>query len=303
MMFADHRAELARTGHVEVLYVARGGRRYRASIAEVDGTHSLVLRPVPEAPPRLQDLDLPEQVAGFAALRGGFVAIAGFFGSERGSTLAALVDTMNRDPGRHLVTIEEPIEFLHPNGAALLHQREIGAHVDSAALGIRQAVATGVDTIVVGRIRDLDTLEASLTAVESGCLVLGGVDAGSVVGALSELTALAPLERRPRLRTRLARALRGCTAQHLLQRSHHAGRIAVVEVLVANPAVRAAIRLGNLHELPAIMERCRGLGMQTADAALRGLLARHLVTPEEAQPYSGDRDAAPKSHPAGASGR
>lgn len=290
MLFADHRQRLAQKGQVEVLYVARGGRRYRATIAELDGVHSLVLRPVPESPPKLEALDLPDQLGAFAQGRSGLVLVAGCFGSGRSTTLAALVDSLNQDATRHIVTIEDSIEFLHPAGAALLHQREVGVHVGAAADGIRQAVATGADTVVVNDIADASTLEAVITAAEAGCLVLGGIEAGSIVGAFSELVLLAPVEQRPRLRTRLARVLRGIAAQNLLQRSHRPGRAAVVEILVGNPASRQAIRLGNFQELPAVMQRCRGLGMQTADIALRGLLARHLVSQEEALLHATDRD-------------
>jgi twitching motility protein PilT len=290
LLFADHREQLEQSGHVEVLYVARSGRRYRATVADIGGTGSLVLRPLPEGTPKLENLELPEQVGAFARGRSGFVPVAGFFGSGKSTTLAALVGVLNQDPTRHIVTIEDTIEFVHENGAALLHQREVGTHVATAAAGIQQAVATGVDAIVVGEIRDAEALDAAITAAESGCLVLGGVEAGSIVGALTELSLMVVPEERPRLRVRLSRALRGAMAQSLLQRSHRVGRVAVVEILVANPAARTAIRNGSLKDLQGIMHRCRGLGMQTADIALRALLARHLVTQEEALLHATDRD-------------
>lgn len=290
MLFADHREHLARHGYVEVLYVARGGRRYRATIADSDGKCSIVLRPLPELPLDLAAAELPDQLATFTRLRNGLVAVAGFFGSGKSTTLAALVEELNQDPSRHIVTIEDSIQFVHRNGSALLHQREVGTHVGTASEGIRQAAAIGADTIVVGEARDAVTLDAAIAAAESGCLVFMGIEAGSIVGAISACAALVPLEDRPRLRTRLARALRGCTAQSLLHRTHRVGRIPVVEILVGSPAVRAAIRRGNLQELPVIMQRCRGLGMQTTDIALRALLARHSVTIEEALMHATNRD-------------
>lgn len=290
MMFADHREQLARAGHVEVLFVSRSRRRYRATVAEAGGEPSLVLRPVPEAPPQLAALDLPEQVAALARGRGGLVAVAGFFGSGKSTTLAAIVELLNQDPSRHIVTIEDAIQFVHQNGAALLHQREVGHHVATAADGIRQAMASGADVIVVGELREAAALEAAIAAAESGCSVFAGVEAGSIVGAISEMTALVPFDERPRLRTRLSRALRACLAQSLLHRSHRVGRVPVVEVMISNPAVRQVIRRGSLHELPAIMQRCRGLGMQTTDIALRSLLGRHLVTQDEALLHATNRD-------------
>ena len=211
--------------------------------------------------------------------------------------MAAVIDSCNGDAARHLVSIEDSIEVVHGNGAALLHQREIGTHVVSASEGVRQAVASGADVIVVSEIRDFETLDAVLTAVESGCLVFGGVEAGSIVGVIVEMTSLAAVEDRPRLRTRLARSLRGVTAQSLLHRSHQGGRVPVVEVLVASPSVRTAIRSGRLQDLGAIMRRCRGLGMQTTDIALRGLLNRHVVTEEEALLHASNRDEVLARHP------
>lgn len=290
MLFSDHRERMTRAGHVEVLYVSRSGKRFRATVADVGGVGSLVLRPLPEATPKLDSLDLPDQVAAFTRCRAGLVTVAGFFGSGKSTTLAAITAALNEEPTRHIVTIEDSIEYLHENGQALLHQREIGAHVASAAIGIRHALDAGVDTIVVGEIGSAETLEAAITAAESGCLVFGGVEAGSIVGTLTELTLLVDAEERGRLQARLSRVMRGAIAQSLLQRSHRAGRVPVVEVLVANHAARAAIRGGAFADLPAIMQRCRGLGMQTVDVALRGLLCRHLVSQEEALLHATNRD-------------
>jgi len=290
MLFSDHREQLQRLGHVEVLYVARDGRRYRAMVAEADGACTLVLRPVPTTPPQLEALSMPEQLTAFTRCRSGLVAVAGFFGAGKSTTMAAIVEACNEDAGRHIVTIEDSIQYVHPNGAALLHQREIGTHVATAAEGIRQAQAGGVDTLVIGEVRDGETLEAALAAAESGCLVFVGVEAGSIVGALAELSAMIASEQRPRLRARIAACLRGVTAQSLLNRSHKAGRVPVVEVLVSSPVVRDAIRKGALDDLPQIMSRCRGLGMQTTDVALRVLLSRHHVTQEEALLHAVHRD-------------
>lgn len=290
LLFSDHRETLARVGHVEVLYVARDGSRHRANVVDAFGRQSLVLRPVPSSPPKLETLDLPDQFAGFLRNRSGLVVVAGFFGAGKSTTLAAIVDSLNQDPSRQVVTIEDSIQFVHQPGAALLYQREVGTHVDTAAAGVREALACGADSIVVDEIRDADALDAAIAAAEAGCLVFVGVEAGSVVGALTELGNLVPLDERPRLRTRLSRVLRVATAQSLLHRSHKSGRVPTVEVLVGSPAVRTVLRKGSLADLPTIMQRCRGLGMQTTDVSLRTLLARHLVTQEEALLHASDRE-------------
>jgi len=297
MLFSDHREQLESRGFVEVLYVSRAGARYRATVSSNNGECSVVLSPVPTEAPQMTDLDLPEQVGAFTRLRHGFVAVSGFFGAGKSTTLAAIVDACSGDADRHIVSIEESIQVVHQTGAALLHQREVGRHVVSAAEGVRQAVASGADVIIVSEVSDLATLDAVLTASESGCLVFAGVEAGSIIGAIVEMTSLAVIEDRPRMRARLARSLRGITAQSLLNRSHKGGRVPVVEILVASPAVRAAIRTGRLKDLPAIMRRCRGLGMQTTDVALRGLLNQHLVLEEEALLHATNRDEVLTRHP------
>jgi twitching motility protein PilT len=290
LLFDDHRARLQRDGQVDVLYVSRTGRRFRTTVLRQEQGLALLLRPVPEAPPQLQELQLPPQVASFVQFRSGLVLITGFFGSGKSTTLAALVDRFNHETARHVVTIEDPIEYLHPQGQALLHQREIGPHVRDYETGIRQSMRLGAEVIVLSELADGQTMNAALDAVESGCLVLAGFDATSVVGACMELPMLVPMEDRPRMRVRLAAAMRAITTQTLLPCAHQQGRVPMVEVLINNSAVRTAIRQGSYKELPVIMNRCRGLGMQTSDVALRGLLAQHLITPEEAMQHAQNRD-------------
>jgi len=296
MLFSDHREQLERRGYVELLYASRAGGRYRATVSASNGLTSVVLSPVPMDVPQLSSMDLPEQVSAFTRLRQGFVAIGGFFGAGKSTTLSAIIDACSRDAGRHIVSIEDSIQVVHQNSASLLHQREVGRHVVSAAEGVRQAVAFGADVIVVSEVKDLATLDAVLTASESGCLVFAGMEAGSVLGVVVGLSSLAAIEDRSRMRTRLSRSLRGVTAQSLLNRSHMAGRVPVVEVLVASPAVRAAIRTGRFDGLEEIMQRCRGLGMQTTDIALRKLLNNHVVTEEEALLHARNREEVSGRH-------
>lgn len=290
MLFSDHRAQLAQVGFVEVLYVARSGRRYHATVAGESSARSLLLRPVPAEVAELEDLHMPEQVESFTRCRQGFVAVAGFFGAGKSTTLAGLVEACNRDSSRHVMTIEDHIHVVHDNGAALLHQRQVGTHVRTAADGIRQGLLAGADVIVVSAVRDQQTMAAALQAAESGCLVFGGVEAGSVAGALADLSAMAPVEDRDRWRARLSRSLRGVVAQSLLPRSRQAGRVPVVEILVSSRPVREAIRSGAFEQVEPIMQRCRGLGMQSFDTGLRELMNRHLVSEEDALLYASNRD-------------
>jgi twitching motility protein PilT len=271
LLFADHRQHLQSHGFVEVLYVAGDGRRFQATVAEHAGQPSLVMQALGSAPPRLGDLHLPSQVAALAQAGTGLVVVAGGFGSGCSETCQAIVDAWNQDAARHVATFETSIPCVHPPAGALLHQRQVGMHVGSVAEGVAQALTLGVDSVAVAAARDAADLDAVLTAAEAGCAVLLEVAAGSVNGALQQLLGLVPFEARARTRTRLARVLRGVVAQQLVAQREPAPRLVVAEVLMATNGVRAAIRAGNLHELPALMERGRGHGMQTREMALADL--------------------------------
>jgi twitching motility protein PilT len=281
ILFVDHRVTLRDKGQVDVLYVARTGQRFRTTVALQGEGPAVLMRPVPENPPELKDLDLPPQISTFTQYRSGLVMVTGFFGSGKSSTLAALVNHLNHESGRHVITVEDPIEFVHPIGTALLHQREVGVHVKTAAEGVDQAAGVGAEVIAVSDLADPATLEAALNAVESGMLVIAAMESSSVVGLFSDMLGLVAAEARPRLRTRLAVGLRAVVAQTLVPRVHGKGRVPLVEVLINNAAVRTAIRAGQFQDLNGIMQRNRGLGMQNADGALRSLRSRHLVGHEE----------------------
>lgn len=271
LLFADHRQQLQRDGFVEVMYVAPDGRRFRATVTDHSGQTGLVLQAFGAQPTPLAELCLPQQVGALAQGRAGLLVVAGGFGSGCEATFHAVVGAWNEDVSRHVVALEASITCTHPPAAALLHQRQIGVHVASAADGVAQALAVGVDSLALERARDAADLDAVLGAAEAGCAVLLGAGAGSVVGALQELLGLVDLEFRARARTRLARVLRGVVAQHVVADRGPAGRATVAEVLVATGGVRAALRAGNLHDLPSLMARGRGHGMQTREMALAEL--------------------------------
>jgi Tfp pilus assembly pilus retraction ATPase PilT len=271
LLFADHRRVLQQQGHVEVLYVDAAGRRYRVLVCEQEGRHAVILRPVPAVPARLEQLRLPQVIQAQVQQRAGLLLVGGHAGSGKGTTLQALIVALQQDPTRHIVTVEAAIECVHPPGAALLHQREVGVHVQSAVAGIQQAIAVGADALVVTAALDQAAVDAAIAAAEAGCLVVVGMEAGSAAGALNALLSPVAMEQRPRLRARLARVLRMATAQQLVVVAPAGGRRAAVEVLVGSPAVRRAIRSGQFGELPELMDRQHGLGMQSMAKALREL--------------------------------
>ena len=290
ILFADHRTALLRGQEVEILYCARSGIRFRTSIQQQSQGLSLVFRRVPREVPTLEDLGLPELVSSFVGFQSGLVVLTGFVGSGKSTTLAALVEHLNREVPLHLMSIESPIEFVFQQGAAVVHQREVGHHVSSFAEGIREARLHSADVVVVGELQDVEALDAALDAAESGMLVLTTLHASSVGAALAQAIGMVAPEERLRLQARLAGCLRVVMAQTLLQRSHQKGRVPLLEILVTNQSAAKAIRSGALEDLPDIMQKGRGVGMQTVDQGLRALLNRNLITLDEALYHAADRN-------------
>lgn len=297
LLFADHRKLLQQQGQVEVLYVGAAGRRHRVLVCEQEGRHAMVLRPVPAVPPRLEQLRLPQVVQAQVQQRAGLLVVAGHAGSGKGTTLQALVAALQQDPTRHIVTVEAAIECVHPPGAALLHQREVGVHVQSAVAGIQQAIAIGADALVVNAVLDQAAVDAAVAAAEAGCLVVIGIEAGSTAGALNALLGAVAIEQRPRLRARLARVLRMATAQQLVVTSPGGARRAAVEVLVGSPAVRRAVRSGQFGELAELMDRQHGLGMQSMAKALRELVGDGVTAEAWQSPIAVPTAGGPGANP------
>jgi twitching motility protein PilT len=290
LLFSDHRARLARGEEVDVIYSSRQGVRFRTIVQCQEKGFALVMRRLPTEAPKLHDLGLPELVNGFAGFRSGIVLVFGFAASGRTSTLAGLVECIHQEAALHIVTIEGRTEFLTGSGHSLIVQREVGMHTQSAAEGIRDAIREGADVVVVGDITDRAAVEAALSAAESGLLVLAAMNGSSIAGGVASLFDMFPGDARRLARARLASVLKVALSQTLLARSHGSGRVPLLEILIANAQVADALRRDALDELPAIMQKARGLGMQTVDAALKGLLAKNQISVDEALYHAVDRD-------------
>jgi twitching motility protein PilT len=281
-----------RQGHeLNFLYTTASGERLRTVVMRQENGLKAVMRRVPQQIPSFESLGLPELLSSFIEFQSGLVMLTGFLGSGKSTTLAAMVDRLNRTTNELVVTIEQPIEYLFETSAALVHQREVGTHVATYAQGITEAVYHGADVVVVGDLHDYATLDAAIDAAERGLLVLTTLHGSSVVGGLYDLVSLCPVDERPRMRVRLSQVLRAMMSQTLIRRSQTKGRVPLLEILINNPAVRQHLRAGSFQELPTIMERSRGLGMQSADQGLRALLARNLISVDEALYHATNRDA------------
>ncbi len=289
-LFEDHRQQLERGEEVEVLYSTSGGQRFRTMVMRQCRGFAVVFHRMPDQIPTFEELGLPPVLSSLTGFQRGIVLLTGFFGSGKSTTLASLVQRINQEGAFHIHTIEKPIEFIHYSSQSLVHQREVGAHVDSMAEGVRDAYRQGAEVVVVDGLTDAETLFAMFEAVERGCFVLATLNASNVVGAITDVAKLVPPDDRPLVLSRLSKLLRGVAAQSLINRSHAGGRVPVFEVMIRTRAIAQAIRDGEFDELPELIRRGRGLGMQTSDQALRSLLVHNVIAPDEAAYHAVDRE-------------
>lgn len=286
LLFAEQIAALGRGGEIDVVWNAATGERFRLCGSRHEEGHSFVFRHVPKRTPDLRECELPESLAGFAAIESGLIVVAGPPASGKSVTVAAVLERLLRERPAHVMTLDRRIEFHQTSSTAWIHQREIGTHVESIAAGVRDAFASGVDVLAVGSVESIEDLRAVLDATEGGLLVIAAYEASSVVGAIAELSRMAPVDDRLDVRERLATSLRVVVGQSLVRRRNGLGRVPLLEVLVSNDAVARAIRRGRPESLHRLMANGAGLGMQTADMALSDLLRRNLISEEEATQHA-----------------
>ncbi|HHX28854.1 MAG TPA: PilT/PilU family type 4a pilus ATPase [Firmicutes bacterium] len=267
------------TGQVDFSYSIPGTGRFRVNAFRQRGSTAMTIRILRGEVPRLSDLGLPPVVYEFAALRNGLVLVAGATGSGKSSTLAGIVAEISSTRPYHIITLEDPVEFLHKHGKGLVNQREIGSDTPSFADGVRAALREDPDVIVIGELRDHETAATALSAAETGHLVLATVHAPRAPGAVNRLTDLFPSEYQRQVRAQISEVLEGIIAQQLLPRASGAGRAAACEVLAATQEVRGIIRSGEIHRLQSVIAR-RAAGMVTMEQSLDALCAAGAISPE-----------------------
>ena len=276
-------AELRALREVDLSYeVPSRGLRFRANVYRQLGGTGAVFRIVPSHVPALESLGLPSVVASFAAYRDGLVLVGGPTGSGKSTTLAAIIDKINRDTTRHIISLEDPIEFVYPRRKGLVNQREVGTHLRSTASALRSMLRQDPDVLVVGEMRDLPTISFAVTAAETGHLVFGTVHTASADTTIDRIMNAFPAGSREQVRSMLADSLRAVLCQHLIPRRDGSGRVLAAEVLINNDAVANLLRKGKAYQIPAIVATARELGMQAMDAELRRLVHEGVISVEEA---------------------
>lgn len=269
-------------GDYDFAYEMDSRSRFRCNFLTQASGYGAVFRLIPTHIASLEELGIPPVVSRFGDLRGGLVLVTGPTGSGKSTTLAALIDYINRTYSRHIVTIEEPIEFVHANKRSLITQREVPGHAASFADGLRAALREDCDIVLVGEMRDLETISLTLTAAETGLLVFGTLHTNNARKTVDRMIDVFPADKQRQARAMLANSLRGVVAQLLLKRIDGTGRIAVNEILIANTAVASIIREGATQKLQDVIVSGKGQGMQFMDDAIWAQLKEGTVSPDEA---------------------
>ncbi len=269
-------------GDLDFAYEMDASARFRCNYLKQANGNGAVFRIIPTKILSLEELGLPPVIRTFAHLKGGLVLVTGPTGSGKSTTLAAIIDYINSNMRKHIVTIEEPIEFVHRNKQSIITQREVPECTPSFSQGLKAALREDADIILVGEMRDLETISLALTAAETGLLVFGTLHTNNATKTVDRLIDVFPAEQQQQVRTMLAASLRGVIAQLLMKRCDRPGRIAVNEILVANPAVSAIIREGATQKLADVIVAGKGEGMQFMDDAIMKNLKAGIVNAHEA---------------------
>jgi twitching motility protein PilT len=282
----DQRQRLETEWQIDFAYSIPGRARFRVNAYFQRASLGAAFRLIPHEMPALKDLGLPKVLEDFTNKPRGFVLVTGPTGSGKSTTLAAMLDLINESRHEHILTIEDPIEFLHKHKNCIVNQRELGGDAQSFGLGLKAALRQDPDVILVGEMRDLETISTALTAAETGHLVFATLHTQDAAQTIDRIVDVFPPEQQHQVRTQLSVALQGIVTQQLLPRADGQGRVAAVEVLVPTPAVRNLIREGKTHQIYSALQTGGSHGMQTMDASLAALVGQHAISRELAEARS-----------------
>src|SRR5687767_1299791 len=279
---------LEKSGSADLSFSAPGEARFRVNIFKQRGTHAIVMRVIPTMPPNFEDFDLPGQLKEIVDIKNGIVLVTGPTGSGKSSTLAAIIDLINETMHYHIVTIEDPIEFLHAHKNSTIHQRELHSDTPSFAVALRAALRQAPKVILVGEMRDRETIEVALEAAETGHLVLSTLHTIDASKTVDRIIGVFPKNEERVIRTRIAQSFRYIISQRLIPRSDGTGRVAAIEILKSTMRTREYIEKGESEGKSLIdaMEQGDQEGMQTFDAVIENMVRSGVLTQEGALPYA-----------------
>jgi twitching motility protein PilT len=284
---AKHRETLEREGSVDLALDA-SGFRFRVNVFRARGHYAIAARKLEEKMRSLAELNLPHALGTLADLRDGLVLVTGPTGSGKTTTLATLLDAIHSKRPCHILTIEDPVEYVHRSALGLVRQREVNTDVPSFAAGLRSALREDPDVILIGEMRDVETIRAAVMAAETGHLVYSTLHSGDTVGAIDRLIGALPSDEQPTVRHQLSMVLRAVVSQRLLKRADGKGRVPAVEILLVTTAVQNLIRTNRSQGIYSAIEAGTAHGMQTFERSLADLVARGKAHAAEARSLTRD---------------
>lgn len=288
LMDVRHREELQNNGQTDFAYAISGVGRFRVNVFKQRGTLASVMRSLPFNIPEPEDLGIPAEVVEMTSRKRGLVLVTGPTGSGKSTTLASLIHVINRNYPYHIITLEDPIEYLHRHDKSVVNQREIGSDSMSYAQALRAALREDPDVILVGEMRDLETISTAITAAETGHLVFSTLHTIGADKTIDRIIDVFPPNQQQQIRIQLASVLECVVSQQLLKKADGSGRVAALEILFANNAVRNLIRESKTYQISSVMQTSKRAGMQTMDDALYDLYMRKLIDGDNAVTYAQD---------------
>ncbi|HWN42302.1 MAG TPA: type IV pilus twitching motility protein PilT [Thermoanaerobaculia bacterium] len=282
IMTPEQQRELDEHGQIDFAYTISGVGRFRANAYRQQRGLDAVFRAIPPNPPTLEDLGLPSTLARFANFHQGMVLLTGPAGCGKSSTLAAMVNIINRERQDHIITIEDPIEYIHRSQKCVVNQRQVLRHTNSFARALRAALREDPDVIAIGELRDLETISLALTAAETGHLVLATLHTNNAIRTINRILGVFPPSQQEQIRTMVSESLRAVISQRLVVKADGSGRVPALEVLVCNKAVGNLIRDNKTFQIKSVLQTGSSQGMCLLDASLADLVKNKVITREEA---------------------
>lgn len=277
-------------GEIDLSYSLPGIGRFRVNVYRQRGSDAMALRAVGLKIPTLEDLGMPPVLAELSRKERGLILVTGPTGSGKSTTLAAMIEQMNKERNAHIITLEDPIEYLHRHGKCMINQREIGHDTKNYANALRAALREDPDIILVGEMRDLETISVAITAAETGHLVLSTLHTIGSAKTIDRIVDVFPPYQQQQIKIQLSAVLEGIISQQLLEKADKSGRIAALEILVATPAIRNLVREGKTHQIDSSVQTGAKYGMKSMDMSLIELYRKGIITRDTLITYCVDKE-------------